>query len=411
MKNSIADIFIKLPQESRDLIIKRLQSYTQKKEIKKIEGVFTDLIAKIELPKGEKGEPGIIGERGEKGTDGKDGVPGIPGARGKNGNPGKDGKAPIKGVDYFTSKDISEIERSVLKKAAELIRIPELSAEVVKQKLESLKGDKRLSADAIKGLEKYLNVVAMGGGGGGNAALFAELLDTPSSYVGQAGKVASVKADASGLEFTTPSAGVTDHGALTGLEDDDHSQYHNDARGDARYYTQAQIATILADYLTSATASSTYYTETEVDAIVADFITAVAGDARYIRRANDPAKDQGYEQDSSKDGITADYISDKTLHNVALKGHPATKQVGSIWFDTTVTPAVFYAYLNGVNNTIKYDFTTASSELEHTPLSYLIDVWSGNSNQLGNNGLPLVQEYLPSMGANPVPILIDGGDF
>jgi hypothetical protein len=28
---------------------------------------------------------------------------------------------------------------------------------------------------------------------------------------------------------------VTDHGALTGLADDDHTQYHNDARGDARY--------------------------------------------------------------------------------------------------------------------------------------------------------------------------------
>ena len=29
--------------------------------------------------------------------------------------------------------------------------------------------------------------------------------------------------------------GVTDHGALSGLTDDDHLQYHNDARGDARY--------------------------------------------------------------------------------------------------------------------------------------------------------------------------------
>lgn len=29
--------------------------------------------------------------------------------------------------------------------------------------------------------------------------------------------------------------GVTDHGALTGLGDDDHTQYHTDARGDARY--------------------------------------------------------------------------------------------------------------------------------------------------------------------------------
>ena len=33
----------------------------------------------------------------------------------------------------------------------------------------------------------------------------------------------------------TPPADVTDHGALSGLSDDDHTQYHNDARGDLRY--------------------------------------------------------------------------------------------------------------------------------------------------------------------------------
>jgi hypothetical protein len=37
----------------------------------------------------------------------------------------------------------------------------------------------------------------------------------------------------SGLSYSA--AGVSDHGALTGLSDDDHSQYHNDTRGDARY--------------------------------------------------------------------------------------------------------------------------------------------------------------------------------
>jgi hypothetical protein len=36
-------------------------------------------------------------------------------------------------------------------------------------------------------------------------------------------------------------AGVTDHGMLTGLSDDDHTQYHNDTRGDIRYYTKSQI--------------------------------------------------------------------------------------------------------------------------------------------------------------------------
>lgn len=52
--------------------------------------------------------------------------------------------------------------------------------------------------------------------------------------------------------------GVTDHGALTGLSDDDHPQYHNDTRGDIRYYTKAQIDTALANYLLSTTAASTY---------------------------------------------------------------------------------------------------------------------------------------------------------
>lgn len=38
--------------------------------------------------------------------------------------------------------------------------------------------------------------------------------------------------------YSTPAGsggGVTDHGALTGLADDDHAQYHTDTRGDARY--------------------------------------------------------------------------------------------------------------------------------------------------------------------------------
>lgn len=44
----------------------------------------------------------------------------------------------------------------------------------------------------------------------------------------------------------TSGGGVTDHGALTGLSDDDHPQYLNNARGDARYFTQAQVTTSLA---------------------------------------------------------------------------------------------------------------------------------------------------------------------
>jgi hypothetical protein len=35
-----------------------------------------------------------------------------------------------------------------------------------------------------------------------------------------------------------------DHGDLTGLGDDDHTQYHNNTRGDVRYYQQAEVDTI-----------------------------------------------------------------------------------------------------------------------------------------------------------------------
>src|SRR3712207_2503643 len=47
--------------------------------------------------------------------------------------------------------------------------------------------------------------------------------------------------------------GVTDHGALTGLGDDDHPQYHNNARGDARYsqlghgHAKSDITGLIAD--------------------------------------------------------------------------------------------------------------------------------------------------------------------
>lgn len=41
-------------------------------------------------------------------------------------------------------------------------------------------------------------------------------------------------------EWVSGGGGVSDHGSLTGLSDDDHTQYHNDTRGDARYYTKSQ---------------------------------------------------------------------------------------------------------------------------------------------------------------------------
>jgi hypothetical protein len=54
---------------------------------------------------------------------------------------------------------------------------------------------------------------------------FIELRDCPDDYVGQAGKYPQVNTDEDALIFSAGSGGATDHGALTGLADDDHAQY------------------------------------------------------------------------------------------------------------------------------------------------------------------------------------------
>jgi hypothetical protein len=109
--------------------------------------------------------------------------------------------------------------------------------------------------------------------------------------------------------------GVSDHGALTGLGDDDHTQYHTNARGDARYWplstdlaTQAELDAHAADTtsvhgIADTTAlETTTGAQTKADAAEAaaeataaaalsaheaaanphpDYLTAAEGDAAY----------------------------------------------------------------------------------------------------------------------------------
>ena len=49
-----------------------------------------------------------------------------------------------------------------------------------------------------------------------------------------------------GTQGPPGTGGDIDHASLNGLEADDHAQYHNDGRGDARYYTKAQMDAGLA---------------------------------------------------------------------------------------------------------------------------------------------------------------------
>lgn len=77
------------------------------------------------------------------------------------------------------------------------------------------------------------------------------------TYINSAGIWESV--DENGL-VRTYSTGAPDHGSLTGLSDDDHIQYLNNTRGDARYYTKTQ--------LDAGQLNTLYYTESEVNTLL-----------------------------------------------------------------------------------------------------------------------------------------------
>ncbi len=49
------------------------------------------------------------------------------------------------------------------------------------------------------------------------------------------------------LGYDQGGGGVTDHGALSGLGDDDHTQYHNDTRGDVRYLYRENTSAFTPD--------------------------------------------------------------------------------------------------------------------------------------------------------------------
>ena len=177
----------------------------------------------------------------------------------------KDGYTPIKGVDFFDGKDgkngldglpgipgtngLDADENKIVQQVLDNIPKVEVEAIEIVQKLESLTGENRVDASAIKNLPE---------GGNFRGAAIRPLRYLPDVKFPTAlsnGEVLKWNSTTGFWENATDSGGVTDHGALTGLADDDHPQYHNDARGDLRYSLLAHTHT-LATGATDVTASA-----------------------------------------------------------------------------------------------------------------------------------------------------------
>ena len=130
--------------------------------------------------------------------------------------------------------------------------------------------------------------------------------------------------------------------------------------------------------------------------------------------ANASLPDMGVEQNSSRQGYGSDYVDSKVLTRVKL-GNAANSEAGAIRY--SVSDSSFQVYSAGTWNDVVLGFRFREDsdeyELEHRPigLDFWYEVMSGNSDVIGMDGRPLIQQYSSSMGAYQRDLVIDGGTF
>lgn len=191
-----------------------------------------------------------------------------------------------------TRTDLSGLEAEIDAIREALVTVPtEITAnpQSVRDALELLAEDDRLDIGAIRGLENYDELVELAKTVHPSNFNLGRVLRSlqagtgvtidnsdPNNPIisasdgagvpagGTTGQVLKKLSDADGDadwqdETGGGGGGVTDHGALTGLADDDHTQYHTDARGDARYSQLGHTHTVsqITDFPTLATVATT----------------------------------------------------------------------------------------------------------------------------------------------------------
>lgn len=118
--------------------------------------------------------------------------------------------------------------------------------------------------------------------------------------------------------------------------------------------------------------------------------------------------DAGWRQ--THGGYEKDYITNKTLHNIAIGGSDWESN-GVMQVDIDNTPDTLEIYLRDQWNQIVYDLTTTYGDFRHAPFGDLVYVWTGDSVADGLNGQPIMQEYKQVAGCMGAYTVIDGGNF
>lgn len=172
------------------------------------------------------------------------------------------------------------------------------------------------------------------------------------------------------------------------------------------------IAEQIADIPTPATPTLQIVTDegaTTTNSIQVGGLTVTGTFKNY----DEATPDIGVKQDSDLRGYGDKYISNKTIAYSRISS-AAFNEEGAI----RIKDNVFQTYIGGEWQDVPTGFrfrqdSSGNYEFEHKPTGFdlWIEVSSGNSDILGFNGLPLVQQYAVSMGAYPVPLQLDGGTF
>lgn len=256
-------------------------------------------------------------------------------------------------------------------------------------------------------------------GGEGGFDRFTDLLDTPNSYTGQGGKVVKVNAGATALEFATDTSGyitsssdtstvdVTvnagnlsaaviqsgiDHGSISGLSDDDHPQYLNTARGDARYYTESETDTLLANKqpldadLTAVAGLSTTGIVTRTGSGTATTRTITAGSSKIaVTNGNgvsgNPTVDLGTVATTDITGFT-EAVQD-TIGTSVAAGTGISVSYDDPSGITTITATGGDAFIQSVSDTATVNLTVAADELTADVIQSGID--HGSISGLGDD--------------------------
>lgn len=116
---------------------------------------------------------------------------------------------------------------------------------------------------------------------------------------------------------------------------------------------------------------------------------------------------------NDRSGYTSEWITNKSIYNSRILGS-SVEEDGSVKSED----GALSVYLNGAWEEVVTGFRFRQDDdggyVEYLPLGFSrwVDVHSGNStDDLGLNGLPLIQDYKADIGAYPTPIRVQGRAF